>query len=204
MRDTYLTIDLDFWNGRDLDLVWLNKVAALDVKKFAVIHHHHIIRHANVTSCSRLINVDYHSDIGEDEKGLRLSCGTWGNFIKWAKRGRYIWIYPDDESVENYLLRDSFGRFTPCSGDGTCYREHSPFSKSNKYTKWGLGKVTRRLEQTPRIDLSRVAYVAFCQSPDYSNSELIEPFNRFLSENNIPWVASKESVIPNARRFKNL
>jgi hypothetical protein len=202
MHDTYLTIDLDFWNDRELDLYWLNTVASLKFAvKYAVEYHHHILPHVNQANTRRIINVDFHSDITEDAEQMILECGTWGNFVSWADNGSFLWIFPSEKCVQGGFFktdtREAIGRYKPLQGFGTCHSVKSPFSQRNRYTKWPLGKCNRRLEPNPKIDLSRVAFVAFCTSPDYRHIELDAPWNEFLGKHNIAWIKTeKENTMP--------
>ena len=207
MKDTYLTIDLDFWNNRDLDTKWLNTIATLPVTKYAVEHHHHIIPHVNAVNTKRIINVDYHADICDDLPDMKLECGTWGNYISWAEQGKFLWIYPNEDCAnsEYYNNRYQNGRYKPCYGHGTCHSRNSPFSKRKQYNKWPLGKCIRRLEPVPNLDLKRIAYVSFCTSPDFRHSELQEPWDEFIKDNNIPWIkTSKEIIIPTLDQWNNI
>jgi hypothetical protein len=206
MKDTYLTIDLDFWNNRDLDINWLNKISTLQVPKYAVEHHHHIIPHVNSVNTTRMVNVDFHADVCDDEPDMTLECGTWGNYISWASKGKFIWIYPHEDCANtDYRIRSEDGRFRALYGAGTCHSKHSPFSKRIQYNKWPLGQCKRREEPIPNIDLKRVAYVSFCTSPDFRDSELQEPWDNFIDNNNIPWIKTeKESIIPKINQWNNI
>lgn len=90
---TYLSIDLDYWNGqrrRSID-AFFGHVFALRLPIWVAPFHHQLLPHINQCVCDTLINVDFHSDIAEWERKLSLTEGTWANFVTWRRRGTFIW-----------------------------------------------------------------------------------------------------------------
>jgi hypothetical protein len=103
---TYLSIDLDFWNvyrnyKHLYKFLTLAKNSCPNIR--IVDSHEEIIEHVNVSRCTNLINVDFHSDISDHHGGNRdhLNCGTWVNYINLRFRGNYTWIHPhlDEEDI---------------------------------------------------------------------------------------------------------
>lgn len=104
---TYLSLDLDFFNARrwrseqrHLEIVadHLAQVAAFvrarRVPCVAVMNHQQMLRFVNASGCTRLVNVDTHSDL--TEAGVEeFNCGTWVSYVAWRKNGAYHWHHGD-------------------------------------------------------------------------------------------------------------
>jgi len=98
---TYLSIDLDYWNGlrkRSID-AFFKHVFRLGLPIWVAPFHDQLLPHINQHDCNCLVNVDYHSDISDYEPRLRLTEGTWANFVKWKRKGTFIWRYPQPKCL---------------------------------------------------------------------------------------------------------
>ena len=110
-RDNYVTIDIDFWARRRVDMDFLRRVircvGAANVA--AAIEHDGILPHARRygNDCTILTNVDAHSDLGgtmnvmfedgdSDDRRLELHSRSWADYIAWPVRQEFSWNYPDE------------------------------------------------------------------------------------------------------------
>ena len=122
---TYLSIDLDYWNGlrrRSID-IFFKHVFQLGLPIWVAPFHDQLLPHINQHDCDTLINVDYHSDISDYEpRRLPLTGGTWANFVKWKKHGTFIWRYPQAECLSH--------------DGGYCHLHKNPF-KNAACARWG-------------------------------------------------------------------
>jgi hypothetical protein len=125
--NTYLSIDLDYWNGlrkRSIDTFFAH-VFQLQLPIWIAPFHDQLLPHINQHDCDTLINVDYHSDIA-DFPALgrrRLPCneGTWANFVKWKKKGTFIWRYSHP--------------ICPTDWEGYCHNIRNPFEDA-RVARW--------------------------------------------------------------------
>ena len=155
-RDTLLSIDLDYWNTvTPTAVTFLKKVMSLKVPKVLTKHHQQVLPFVNRHKTKVLVNMDYHSDLCEDDKGgpPELDCGSWVNHVKWRREGTYIWVCPNKTNCYEY-------------GGGRCDSERDastdPFK--NRNSGW---KRTKVLSKVKHVNLSRVNAVAIAVSPDF-------------------------------------
>jgi len=133
MNDIYLSIDLDYWryltNPNESSFDLLNVLSSINIDTTVVNSHEKLLASVNNSKCTTLINVDFHSDLADDNPELEFNEGTWVNFVKWQTIGNYIWMYPNHfQCVENQ--------------GGLCHCENfDPFV--DKYCGWK--NVERRL-----------------------------------------------------------
>ena len=97
--NTYLSIDIDYWGaypgGRKKSLYsFMQRIDVLNVPIKVVVSHEEILRHLNKYKIKKLINIDYHSDIANEEKKIDLCDGTWANFYEHKKETNFIWHHP--------------------------------------------------------------------------------------------------------------
>ena len=131
--NTYLSIDLDFWEeDRDYKHLrrFLKKVkeTCTDIK--IVDSHESMTRHINragkLYGCCRVINVDYHADIGDAADGAAdgFNCGSWAHFINFRKEGEFIWLRPQADESEGCCWHGSRNPFNVIgvSGWKSCKR----------------------------------------------------------------------------------
>ena len=127
-NSTYLSIDLDFWNFLDIKECrsFMYEIKATGLPVTLVDDHADLLGHINRRKCSRVINIDYHSDICnnfdkrphkkqfyKEKDGLLLpvlNCGTWANWIN--SRESFTWLYPPnvafDSAYCHYPVCDKF------------------------------------------------------------------------------------------------
>jgi hypothetical protein len=104
MRDTHLTIDLDYFVSPE-EAVNYFKLALTKTKEhklpFIVVDEHHGILPFIPKTTRKICNLDQHSDIVSDIL-LISSClneGTWANFVDSMCRGTFVWIPPEGRAV---------------------------------------------------------------------------------------------------------
>jgi hypothetical protein len=119
-RDTYLTIDLDYWHLTHDRLgcnSFINEVLNYckkhKISKKYIHHHHEILNKINNSVHAmfnkNIVNVDFHSDFGNgvfnqytgEVLGINNSIneGSWAQNVSWNNKDEYIWMYPDDECL---------------------------------------------------------------------------------------------------------
>ena len=189
--DTYLSIDLDFWTSERLfpdedgehvfgefPSLFLEKVALLKRPVAVAVHHHHILEHINsFPQCSKLVNIDCHSDLcGNIEMNDDVECGTWGNYVEWRTKesSHFSWWHPSSQCSQG-----------KCNTDGGCWcnllPQENPFFSKNPRKLCGWGKVSRkRMGLFRDADLKGIAAVGICLSPDYLNRPEVLPFRQRL------------------------
>jgi hypothetical protein len=148
-RDTYLSLDLDYWNKASFDPWLLDTLFASGLPLVVTLDHHDILPHVNAQPrLTRLLNIDYHSDfIGADEP---LHIGNWVNHVAWRMNAEYEWIVP---RMVDYHLRL-----------GHHHTGANPFTDPQRLTGW---RAAGKREGYDRDILDRVAAVGICISPDY-------------------------------------
>jgi hypothetical protein len=147
MLDTHVSIDLDYWTDhwdpawkQDSMAVW-RKLIDYMVPTTVVRHHHRAVRYVT-KGCSRLINVDEHSDYPMAMSSLH--CGSWASpqFLPFVRE--YTW-YSNGEGCDCAIYNAA----------------HTvKFRKlSHKRVEW-IAK---------SINWESVAECTICLSPDYAN-----------------------------------
>lgn len=174
MRDTYLSVDLDFFvalgktRGLELfaDIMFQRSLGGIIVPA-----HHKILKDVNESGCTNLINIDYHSDFGDQEPGMPipLNCGTWVNKVKWRNKGTYTWIYPH----KSCTVKDA----------GACWVYRDPFKHKEYGSGWAKTR-SRLYTSYKQIPWGRLKRIAFSASPDWilkhEYEKLIEPLAKHL------------------------
>lgn len=148
-RDTYLSVDLDYWNKASFDPWLLDALFASGLPLVVTLDHHDILPHVNAQpGLTRLENIDYHSDfIGTDEP---LHIGNWVNHVVWRAGAEYEWIVP---RMVDYHLRL-----------GHHHTGANPFTDPQRLTGW---RVAGKREGYDKDILDTVAAAGICVSPDY-------------------------------------
>jgi len=134
-RRVYLSIDLDYWGydfrppegTQEAATAFFNRVFALRLPIRVVRYHHLLIPHINASECNAVVNVDYHSDLADNESAdpadlPKLSEGTWANHVVFASGGSFEWRCPDHAKCYTYR-------------GGTCHGTHDPFVEYD-YSPW--------------------------------------------------------------------
>ncbi len=140
---TYLSIDLDYFNGRDESLVtFFDKVLRQYITPKIVRYHHELLPHIDASGCTKLINIDFHSDLCES--CYELNEGTWVNYVRWRTKGLYEWRYPVKEPDEsNY-----------------CHALINPFTTESEWKEV-------KLKQGLAISRRGIREIGVCLSPDW-------------------------------------
>jgi hypothetical protein len=153
----YLSIDLDYWcqeETPDECRAFFEQVFALKQPIMVAMAHHHLlldIEAAGQDGCTELWNVDWHSDLCEEEPPSMLNAGTWGALVSWRSWGIFVWRYPRETCLK-------CGR-----GGGFCHQDANPFT-DRKATKW---QKTLLRKGTKAIPWRRVQRVGVVLSPHW-------------------------------------
>jgi hypothetical protein len=164
---TYLSIDLDFWTStydaqHALEYIF-DKVVVGDIPWKVVVDHEGLVRHTQQFQFDKLVNIDEHSDVVEDD-GPRyapeFTCGTWLNFVSYRKQRELVWVHP------SRTLR------------GRCDTADSrvPFNKL------GLGWKKQRHLWSPKtewkneLEWDDVVGVGIALSPDFTDTDVLGMF----------------------------
>jgi len=152
-RDTYLSIDLDYWCHTEKDWtarLFFKRVWALGLKVTVALHHHHLLQSINriARQLRRVVNVDYHSDITEEDFPFELNEGTWANFVRRPEQMTFEWRYPKEGCLDG--------------STGYCHSYIDPFEI--QCTRWR--RVVRK-EGIARIPWHRICAVGVCLSPGW-------------------------------------
>jgi len=163
-RDTYLSIDMDFWckyQGFSKVINFFNSLDNVKIKPVVVKYHHELTKYVNATpNISRLINMDYHSDIADVIKCDKhnFNEGTWVNYVRLEENSEYVWRYPMNKCI---------GYNTGyCHGD-----QHSnPFNKAHQ-NKYHWNRVLKTYGPVEPWELNRIAAIGICMSPNWTYSK---------------------------------
>jgi len=115
------------------------------------VHHHHLLDYVNNRGrgFNTLINVDFHSDLSDDQPG-ELSEANWVNFVNFREKGSYIWRYPDGYCLSSHT--------------GYCHSGTNPFDCN--LTGWASVQMRHGLA---RIPWDSIREVGICLSPGWLN-----------------------------------
>ena len=161
-KDTYLSIDLDFWQESPFPDEFIRQTVALAATLPHVIvrEHHKMLSHINDhPRLTSILNVDWHSDVsnvGPHPNINELKCGTWASFIK--PRKSFIWYYPSLLCVQS--RSNAFHRSGYCNN----IERSNPFLVKNPYRICGLKDVSKRWGIPGQSELARVGAIGFCLS----------------------------------------
>lgn len=171
-KDTYLSIDLDYWNNVTPTMIrFLKQVMKLEVPVLLCKSHEQMLRNVNSSGAKVLVNVDYHADLCEDDpnnKPPKIECGTWVNAVKWRKSGCFVWVCPNKSKCY-------------ASGEGRCDSSRDPETDpfKNKNNGWKKTKVRTGLKN---VNLSRVKAVGIAVSPDYLEWNVTSTLERYKKQ----------------------
>lgn len=169
MKDTYLSIDLDFWDCVTWDH-WKSESFLIDLSKFRCSvfekirnyqipvewfqDHHHMLANIIKTNCEHIINMDFHSDLTGDGPLDVLNEGNVFDHIIDSANKTFTWLYP----YKDLGRRNSVGRCDHTGADA--------FLKKN----WIYKKQQRTVDRSV-IPWDRIKRIGICLSPDWVGSD---------------------------------
>jgi hypothetical protein len=192
---TYLSVDIDFWcehNSGDIKR-FMKKILMMGKPVNLVVEHDELIPYVNKSEATRLINVDYHSDIAdlsaeEIKTKSHLNNGTWVNYVKKDLRKNFIWIYPYKKC---YTSSATWGR-----GGGRCDSDKNPFGKNCMQTS-GWESVRRRMNPLLAFEEEQsLVSIGIAISPDYSS------FGDIKDSFDMIYAFGDEALKRSARKFE--
>lgn len=197
---TYLSIDMDYWNGRTPAYTrrslfsLLKRLKKKRVPMMACMNHQQMLNHVNDSNARRLINLDTHSDLSQPDVD-RLNCGTWVSYVKWRQKGEFVWCHR--HSIDQGDCSRWNGRRIFCSNGAI-----------NKIASdWKKIKRTKMLLPNYRYLTNYTIAVGLVLSPDYIEDELEHIFYEAISEFNIDYFKGRRNedhfrnVIPPGRKL---
>lgn len=178
MKDTFLSIDLHFWNKMPVDWALIERAVSVVPRRdvCVVIHHRNVLFQTRRydAECTRLVNLDCCADLaGADElyidgisprhadtRTFEFSDETWGDLVSFSDPQEFIWAHPYVDCPSNESCRpDCFIRFV----------EDIPFEQipapSTNRTYWHRLSHYLASPLDYGIELSRVRAVAIALSP---------------------------------------
>jgi len=189
---TFLSIDMDFWNGRDCfeetipDQVYgyLNRLCS-DLKNrripmSAVMNHQQMLRMVNNSKANTLINIDMHSDLASSEVQV-LNCGTWVSYVKWRRQaGHYLWLHRHSAWHGECNLGDDMG--------GPIFEENSIVRRS--MTDWGViqHRKVKRAPQWAWLKKRNPVEFSLVLSPHYVDRDLEPVFRQIVKDFRLPYI----------------
>lgn len=195
---TLVSIDIDYWNfwstytqekhlRRYLDHA-VRTAQQKCVPIVAITNHQQILKWANKSKARRILSIDTHSDL-RDNGCDELDCGSWVSYVKWRKEGEFHWIHKG---------RSDYG---DCNGGRVIFQDRRRVKKSFKKYLWDpeseycvveWKKVRHRRAAPPKLDNLDITEIVVCESPTYSDGNLIEIFQEWRKEHNIPYLRGRK------------
>lgn len=120
VHEAHLSFDIDFYTEKKIEdplvlnalITSLYNIQEAGVPVIVKTHHHHILKYINQFEFKKIINVDAHSDIVNEDCGFDLDCGSWANFYKHKKNAVFEWIHPHSEAKWFNLGRCDYYNWT--------------------------------------------------------------------------------------------
>lgn len=164
IKDTYLSIDMDFWcktRGFEKVVKFFDRLKSNNIIPTVVKYHHELAIHASsISGITRLINMDYHSDIADVSVCSQsdFNEGTWVNYVRLDSNDEYVWYYPSTQCV-NY-------------DTGYCHAhaKMNPFTKKQQ-SKYHWNRVLKTHGEIPDWEFDRIASVGICMSPNWTHTK---------------------------------
>ena len=150
---TYLSVDLDYWIldiDQESSIAFFQNIFEREIPFKIVKEHQELLPFVDESGCTKLINVDWHSDLA-DTPFTELNEGTWVNAVTWRTEGSYQWVHPSSVGWSSL--------------SGSCFAEVDPFA-FEEVTEWSSLKKTSQLES---IDWDSIKEVGISFSPDWVN-----------------------------------
>ncbi len=190
---TYLSIDMDYWNGRTPAYTrrslfsLLKRLKKRRVPMMACMNHQQMLNHVNDSSARRLINLDTHSDLSQSVVTM-LNCGTWVSYVKWRQQGEFIWCH-------RRTIREG-----DCSSWGNGKRIFlNNGNINNTVSDWKKVKRTKMLLPNYRYLTTHTVAAGLVLSPDFIEDELEYIFYEAIAKFNIDYFKGRR----NEDHFRN-
>jgi len=168
---SFLSVDLDYWGlqerGYKKSIIrFLNKIISLNKPIQVFESHEEILPFLNTFKINHLYQIDFHSDICEDDLAMELNEGTWANFYKYKKNCIFEWRYPDTERCFN----EGWGRCDSSQEDGyNAYWPSNLFPYKNVIRKQGLNY----------IDFNTITAIGIAVSRQWYDNRIDFVFDRY-------------------------
>jgi hypothetical protein len=183
----YTSIDIDFFNDiattdetdAYLDYIF-QTVKECSIPCVAVMNHQQLIPFVNACPARQLINLDEHSDLGNEEETW-LDCGSWVNYITWRNRGEYVWLH-----AGSLIAGECSG------GDKPIFTDKRSIGNKNCGWKKSSHKRINTLPTIPAL-LSSCFGVGFCLSPSFRINSLEPVFHRIVKKYKIPYLKGRRN-----------
>jgi hypothetical protein len=174
-ESTYATIDIDSWHEGKVDVEAINRILSRVPKadRAAAIHHDSVLSHVRryARSAKRVVNVDYHSDLGgcldatfeNGKTGLRrleLHSGSWADYVELDDKQEYVWA-----SLGPGMRTDHFSL-------------ERPFSQVQQVGRSPWRKIRHVLVKSPGYGLSNadIDGISIVLSPDCCGDDAFKAF----------------------------
>lgn len=174
MKDTYLSIDMDFWshcNSYKKVNDFMRSLSTTGIKPIVVKYHHELVKHINgMEGVNRILNMDHHSDIADISECTEreFNEGTWVNYVRLPENHEFVWYYPLQKCITK-----STGY---CHNDG-----YNPFLK-HRQGMYNWTRVLKKYGRVPEFEFSRLAGIGICLSPNWNPREHSLYFVQLLIE----------------------
>lgn len=168
VKDTYLTVDLDYWNSTEEPSAGaiVAKVLSLNIPVSVYVDHHLVLNDLKGRTYSKIINIDEHDDLTADTKD-KLDEGNWVGHVPFKGEAIYEWRCPDD------------GEGCACDGEegNLTWGEAYSATKNKTLKVWrdgvcGWGRI-QMLFGLDGLNFSRIDRASFILSPAYVKVERI-------------------------------
>jgi len=199
MRDTYLSIDLDFFDcvsdGDAYGYMWgtseykkyirmsrirstlFNDILSEKIPINIMVHHDHMVPFINNSGCCNIINMDYHSDLTTEPRE-KVTEGSVFDFVEHKESKTYTWLMPSTRVGVPYGLGRCDDRYDKRGNPIDIFKKRYWVYMHQKKT------INRKV-----IDLDKVKEVGVCISPRWITINSAD----FIKNVIIP-LASKEVI----------
>lgn len=181
---TYLSIDMDYWNGRTPAYTrrslfsLLKRLKKKRVPMIACMNHQQMLNHVNDSNARRLINLDTHSDLAQPAVTM-LNCGTWVSYVKWRQKGEFVWCHRRSISEGD------------CSSGTRIFPNNGAINKI--VSDWKKIKRTKMHLPNYRYLTTHTIAAGLVLSPEYIYEELEWVFYEAIVEFGIDYIKGRRS-----------
>ena len=180
---TYLSIDIDFWNDLDAAETSLSRLLLRrgDIPTLSVMNHQQLLQDVDESDADRLVNVDEHSDLTDTTVNI-FECGSWISYVRWRKRGEYLWIRNQRGTIH-----------------GSCNRYRGYWDAGSD---WGETRgIFRRQEIDLCLYLQECVGIGLCLSPSFCVCGAEDLFKMLVKMFDIPYKKGKHNEF-NHRQYR--